>query len=224
MSSRNYLVNFEDLSLMERKGYKLGALAAGIERCAIKSIGTPNADIPGLEAIPESNKYLRVKTILDFINGAPGIPGSWPKSIDQRELATGPALNDFTAGSVTALDEMVTAPLAIAGVPYSCFQAVGAPQLLVGKLLVFFGISVEAAPNPASYLLFRKGGIAGNIQARFDLQGQSTRLAYDAFFSEPVIIDPSDVFAVQVICRIPGPAARIHLHNFLFEGTGEVIA
>lgn len=220
MSSRNYLVNFEDLSLMDRKEYKLLALAAGLERCQAKNVGSPNSDIQGLEALPESNKLARVKLIRDYIAA-----GGWPRSIDQRELATGPAQNDFTAASVTVLDEMVTAPLAAVGTAYSCFQAVGAPQLLVGKLLVFYGISIETAPTPVSYLLFRKGGIAGNIQARFDLQGQNTRLAYDCFFSEPVIIDPSDVFAIQVICRVAtAVAARIHLHNFLFEGSGEVIA
>ena len=218
MPARNYLLNQEDLTLTDKKEYKLNALAAGIERCSIKGIGTPNADVPGLEAVPEANKAARVKLIHDFIN-----TGSWPRSIDQRELVTGPARSDFAAA--TALDEMVTAALAAVGAAYSCFQAVGAPQLLVGKLVVFYGCSIETAPIPASYLIFRRGGVVGNIQAIFDLQTQDTRLAFDTFFSEPVIFDPNDIFAAQVLCKIAtGAAARVHLHNFLFEKSGDTIA
>lgn len=218
MASRNYLVNFEDLSLMDRRKLKVNALAAGLERCGVKSIGEVNADILGLENIPDSEKKRRVAHIAAFIE-----TGAWPRSIDQRELATGPALNDLAVA--TALDEMVTAPLAAVGGAVSCFQAVAAPQLLVGRLCVFYGVSIETVPIPVSYLLFRKGGVAGNIQARFDLQTQDTRLAYDALFSEPIVYDPQDVFAVQVICKIAtGVAARVHLHNFLFEPAGTTIA
>jgi len=216
MGSRNYLINTEDMTLTDKKDYKLKSLAAGLERCAIKGIGNVNADIPGLEGISEGNKEARVRHIARFI-----ATGEWPASVDQRELVTGPARTDFVAA--TALDEMVTAPLAVGGTAYSCFQAVAAPQMLINRLVVFWGVSIETVPIPVSYLLFRKGGAAGNVEAMFDCQPQNTRLAYDTYLSEPVVFDPMEVFAVQVVCRIVSPASRIHLHNFLFGPAGQTI-
>jgi|GEM_PF-1760643 len=217
MSVRNYLINVEDMSLSDKKGFKQAALAAGLERCASVGIGTLNADLPALEGIPEANKEQRVRSITSVI-----AKGEWPGSVDQRELVTGPLRTDFVVA--TALDEMVTAPLAAVGVAYSCFQAVAAPQLIINRLAVFYGVSINVFPQPVSYLLFRSGGAAGNVIAMFDLQGQDTRLAYDAFFSEPVVYDPQQVFAVQVVCKIPTAAAeRIHLHNFLFGPAGQTI-
>jgi len=216
MASRNYLINSEDLSLSDKKNYKMAAIAAGIERCAVKNVGSPNADIPGLLAIPDSKKNDRTSLLRSFIAS-----GEWPTSLDMRELATGPAAvrTDFVAPTVLA--EALTAPLAVVDTWYSCFQAVAAPQLLVGKLLVFFGVSIEAVPIPVSYLQFLRGT---NVQAVFDLQTQNTRLSFNAFFSEPVVFDPQDTFAAMVLCRIVSPASRVHLHNFLFEKAGDVIA
>lgn len=216
MASRNYLINTEDLTLTDKKEYKLAALAAGIERCALKNVGSPNADIPGLEAIPTGQKDQRIRQIRSFI-----LSGNWPRSIDQRELATGPAVvrTDFVAPTVLA--EALTFPLGVVNTWYSCFQAVAAPQLLVGKLIVFYGICV-LPPIAVSYLQFLRGT---NVQALFDLQTQNTRLAFDAFFSEPVVFDPQDIFAAQVLCSaVTGVAAQVHLHNFLFEKAGDVIA
>lgn len=215
--SRNYLVNTEDLTFTEKKGYRLNALAAGLERCSIKNIGDVNSDIANLQSIPESRKSDRVALIANHIN-----TGAWPASVDQRELVTGPARTDLAVG--TALDEMVTAVLAAVGVAYSCFQAVVSPQLLVNRLVVIWGVSVEVAPSPVSYLIFRKGGVAGNVEAIFDFQSQNTRLTNDAFFSEAVVFDPQEVFAVQVVARIAtAAAARIHLHNFVFGPAGQTI-
>lgn len=217
MSQRNYLINSEDLSLSDKKEYKMNALAAGLERCEVKGIGNLHADISGLQNIPAAAQSQRVKAIYEYIK-----TGRFPDTVDQRELVTGPARTDFVVA--TALDEMVTAPLAVVGVAYSCFQAVAAPQLLINRLVVFWGVSIETVPIPASHLLFRTGGAAGNVQAMFDLQSQNTRLAYDAYFSEPIVFDPQEVFAVQVLCRIAtGAAARIHLHNFLFGPAGQTV-
>jgi hypothetical protein len=220
MSSRNYLINTEDLSLTDRKEYKLAALAAGIERCAIKNVGSPNADIPGLERIAESENRERIALIRKFI-----LNGDWPRSIDQRELATGPVAirSDFTAATATAAAEGLTAPLILANTWYSCFQAVAAPQLLNGKLLVIYGVCVTTVPIPVTYLQFLRGT---NVQAVFDLQTQEARLAFDAFFSEPVVFDPQDIFAAQVLSNaVPlGAVAQVHLHNFLFEKSGDIIA
>lgn len=225
MASRNYLVNQEDLTLAEKREYKLRALAAGLERCTTPGVGIGNveADIPGLEAIPKAQVRQRVNLIKGFIS-----TGDWPRSVDQRELVTGPARTDFTAATATALDAMFTAALALVGAQYSCFQAVPAPQLLVNRLVVFYGVSLEAVavvpPIPVSHLLFRIGGVAGNVEALFDLQAQNTRLAIDCFFTEPVVIDPQQVFAAQVICRVAtGAAYQMHLHNFLFGPVGQTI-
>ena len=218
MGSRNYLVNTEDMTLTDRKEYKVKALAAGLERCSVRGIGNVNADIPDLQGIPDSDKGRRVDHIAKYIR-----PGIWPDSVDQRELVAGPARTDFTAATTPVLDAMFTAALAVVGVAYTCFQAIAAPQLLNNRLLVFWGFSMEP-PMGISHLIFRKGGAAGNVVAIFDVQTQNTRLAYDTFFSEPIVFDPQEVFAVQAVCRIAtGVAHPIHLHNFLFGPAGQTI-
>jgi hypothetical protein len=215
MGSRNYLINTRDLTLTDKKAYKTAALAAGIERCSRKSIGNPYSDIPTLQSIPEAQYNNRVRTIADYIS-----KGNWPASIDARELVTGPARSDLTVA--TALDAMRTAALALVGTWYSCFQAVAAPQLVAGKLLVVYGISVNTVPIPVSHIQFLRGT---NVQGLFDLQTQETMLEFDAFLSEPIVFDPQDVFAVQVLASVAtGAAAQVHLHNFLFENSGDVIA
>lgn len=216
MASRNYIVMSNDMSLSDKKEYRLRALAAGLERCGIKGIGNIDGDIAGLQSIPQTNKDMRVQCIKAFIQ-----TGAWPKSIDQRELAP---LTDL--GVPTALDMWLTAALAVVGTAYSCFQAVAAPQLVQGKLMVCYAISVDSTvvPMPVSRLVFRRGGAAGNIQAQFDLEPMAIRLEPDAFLSEAVVIDPQDTFAIQVICRAVAPATIVHIHNFLFEGAGLTIA
>lgn len=216
MASRNYLIMSNDMTLTDKKDYRLNALAAGLERCGLKNIGDINADIPGLQAIPMANKDARVTAIKSYI-----VTGQWPRSIDQRELAP---LTDLVVP--TGLDMWLTAALAVVGTAYSCLQAVAAPQLLVGRLMVCYAVSVESpvVPMPVSRLLFRRGGAAGNIQAQFDMEPMGVRWETDAFFSEPVVIDPNDVFAIQVLCRAVAAATIVHIHNFLFEGAGQVIA
>ncbi len=166
-----------------------------------------------------ADKEGRVALIRRFIEG-----GNWPRSIDQRELhpiAGGP---DLVAG--TALDMWVTAALAAIGTQYSCFQAVAAPQLIAGKLMVCYGVSIESAvvPMPVSRLTFRRGAAAGNIQAVFDLEPMGVRWEPDAFFSEPVVIDPQEIFAINALCRAIAAATIVHVHNFLFESSGSVVA
>jgi hypothetical protein len=218
MASRNYLVMSVDMTLTDKKEYRLNALAAGLERCAIKGIGDINADIPGLQAIPDAQKQARVKLIHDFI-----VTGMWPRSIDQRELAP---LTDLAA-PLPAQDSWLTAALAVGAPAVSALNAQVAYTLVVGKLMVCFGVSVESAivPMPVSRLIFRRGGAAGNIQAQFDMEPMGVRLEVDAFFSEPVVIDPQDLFAIQVLGRaVVAAGARVHVHNFLFESSGLVVA
>jgi hypothetical protein len=217
MSQRNYLINVQDMSLMDKREYKLKALAAGLERCEVKGIGNLNADIPRLQNIPSARINDRVQAIYAHLQ-----TGAFPESIDQRELVTGPARSDLVAA--TALDTMVTAALAVVGTPYSCFQAIGAPQLLINRLVVFWGVSVTTVPIPVSWLIFRTGGALGNVKGMFDLQPQNGRLEFDAFYSEPVVYDPQEVFAAQVLCSLAtGVAANVHLHNFLFGPAGQTV-
>ena len=217
MSSRNYLIMSNDMTLTEKRNYRMNALSAGLERCGIKSIGDVNGDIPGLQAIPLAKKEDRVKAILNHVGA-----GKWPKSIDQRELAP---LTDFVAAA--AQDSWLTVALAAVGTVYSALNALAAYQLPAGRLMVCYAVSVEsvAALFPVSRLIFRRAGVAGNIQAQFDMEAMGVRWEQDAFFSEPVVIDPQDTFAIQVMARVATAIGeRVHIHNFLFESSGGVIA
>lgn len=216
MASRNYLVLTNDMSLSDRKGYRTRALAAGLERCDNANIGDIDADVPGLQAIPAANKSGRVAHIVSYIQ-----TGAWPKTIDQRELA--PATDLVVAA---AQDSWLTAALAAVGTAYTCLNALVSPQMGLGRLMVCYGVSVESAvvPMPVSRLTFRRGGVAGNILAQFDMEPMGVRLEADAFFSEPVVIDPNEVFAIQALCRAIAVATRVHVHNFLYEGAGQTIA
>jgi hypothetical protein len=216
MASRNYLVISNDMTFTDKANYRLNALAAGLERCKIKGIGDLNADIPVLQSIPDADKPGRVKAIADYIK-----TGAWPRSVDQRELAP---LTDFVAPA--AQDSWLTAALAV-GVIASALNALAAYTFPAGRLMVCYGVSVESpvVPMPVSRLVFRKGGAAGNIQAQFDMEEIGVRLEPDAFFSEPVVLDPQEAFAIQVLGRAAVPAgARVHIHNFLFESAGMTVA
>jgi len=218
MASRNYLIMSDDMTLTDKKEYRMNALAAGLERCGLKGIGDIDADIPGLQAIPVADKEKRVGQIRGYIS-----TGAWPRSIDQRELQPG-QLTDLVA--VAAQDSWLTVALAVGGV-VSALNALAAYALVQGHLLVCYGVCVESpvVPMPVSRLIFRRGGAAGNIQAQFDMEPMGVRQQPDAIFSEPVVIDPQDVFAIQVMGRaVVAGGARVHVHNFLFESSGQLIA
>jgi hypothetical protein len=223
MASRNYIVITKRISMSDQKEYKLRALAAGLERCAIKNVGDVNADIPGLQALGESNKRARVDLIYKYIAPiANGGQAMWPRSVDQRALAP---LTDLVVPA--AQDSWLTAAFAAVNGFYTCLNAVAAPQLIQGKLMVCYGISYEgvAVPMPGSRLLFRKGGAAGNIQAQFDLEELGAAEEPDGFLSEPQVIDYTDPFAIQVRARNATLVGEVfHIHNFLFESAGTTIA
>ena len=217
MASRNYLIMSNDLTLTEKRDYRMTALAAGLERCGVKGIGNVEGDIPGLENIAATDKAKRVALIKSYIS-----TGQWAESIDQRELA--PATDLVVAA---AQDSWLTAAFAAGNAFYTCLNALAAPQLLQSELMVCYAVSVESvAPlMPASRLVFRRGGAAGNIQAQFDMEPMGVRLEPDAFFSEPVVIDPQEIFSITARCRaITGIGEIVHVHNFLFENAGNVIA
>lgn len=217
MPARNYLIMSNDMTLTDKKDYRLAALAAGLERCGVKSIGDIEADIPGLQAIPVGDKSHRVNHIKAYIS-----TGQWPRSIDQRELAP---LTDFVAAA--AQDSWFTVALAAVGAAVSALNALAAYTLPAGRLMVCYAVSVDSAavPMPVSRLIFRRGGAAGNIQAQFDMEPMGVRWEPDAFFSEPQVIDPQDLFAIQVLPRVATLVSeRVHVHNFLFESAGAVLA
>jgi hypothetical protein len=216
MASRNLLVMSNDMTLSDKAKYRWTAVAAGLERCGTKGIGDIDADVPGLQSIPLADKSRRVDCIRSYIT-----TGAWPRSIDQRELAP---LTDFVVAA--AQDSWLTAALVV-GTVVTALNALPAYTFPAGRLMVCYGVSVESpvVPMPVSRLIFRKGGAAGNILAQFDMEQMGVRWEPDAFFSEPVVLDPQEAFAIQVMGRaaVPG-GARVHVHNFLFESTGLTIA
>ena len=213
MSSLNFVLPTGSMTLTDQKEYRQGAIAAGIERAADKGIGNISDEIPGVANV--TNRAVRVQAILAYL-----LAGHVPPSIDIREMQL---IVDIPA---IVLDQWNTAALAVVGTAYSVFQAVAAPVLAANRLAVFYKVGVEAAaPIPVSRLTFRSGGAVGNIIGMFDLEQLVNRLETDGYFSEPVIIDPTATYAVQVTCRVAtGVFARVQLGCFVFEPAGTVIA
>ncbi|MBU0778374.1 hypothetical protein KKF82_08965 [Patescibacteria group bacterium] len=213
MSTLNYILPTGSMTLTDQREYRQMAIAAGIERAADKNIGNISDDVPGVAGV--ANRDARVNSILKYL-----LSGNVPPSIDIREMQV---LVDIPA---IVLDQWNTAVLAVVGTAYSVFQAVAAPVMAANRLAVFYKVGVEAvAPMPVSRLTFRSGGALGNIIGLFDLEQLVNRLETDGYFSEPVIIDPTATYAVQVTCRVAtGAIARVQLGCFVFEPAGTVIA
>lgn len=143
--------------------------------------------------------------------------------VSPSELCARQFLNVLDAG--TALEQWRTAALAVVGTAYSCFQAVAAPTLANNKLLVLYGVALEEVPVPVSRLTIRSGGAAGNIMAEYDLEQIINSLTLEGYFNEPICIDPTQIFAVQVTARIAtGLFTRVQFRNFLIEPIGQTIA
>lgn len=212
MGSRNYLIGKGSMTLTDQKDYRTKAIAALLARAHDKKIGTISDDeIPGFSSLGTADA--RYKAVLAFIRG-----GSMPAALDVREFQ--PVLD---AG--TALDQWNTAALAAVGTAYSCFQAVAAPVLAANKEAVFYKVAVETVAMPVSRLTFRSGGATGNIIAVFDLEQMIAELEWEAFFSEPVVIDPTIAFAAQVLCRVAtGVLARVQLGGLIAEPHGQTVA
>lgn len=213
MGSVNYLIHPGDMTMTERREYRLKALAAGISRCFAKNIGTPD-DVPGWQTAP--TPIAKANLVLNFLKA-----GGWPPSLDVKNLEN--SLIDLVVAP--ALDQWNTAALAVVGNAYSCFQGVAVPQLQDTKLVVFWRVAITTAPLPVSRLIFRNQAVAGNILGQFDLEMLDVKDTLEGFFSEPVIIDPRQLFAAQVIARIAtGVAALVQLDNFTFEIAGRTVA
>lgn len=213
MGSVNYLIHPDDLSLTAQQEYRYKALAAGISRAFAKSIGSPD-DVPGWGDAP--SERAKSKLVLDFIKA-----GNWPDSLDVKDLEN--SLVDLVVAPL--LDQWNTAALAAIGGAVSCFQGVAAPQLQDTKLAVFWRVSILTIPLPVSRLIFRTGGAAGNILAQFDLEQIGSKDTLEGIFSEPVVIDPRQVFAAQVLTSIlTGAAAQVILDCFVLEQAGRTVA
>jgi hypothetical protein len=201
MGSRQYIVPADLMTISDMKDYRVGALAAGIQRGFQKAIGTPQ---PGWEGLSIPATKARI------------VAGDWPSQIDSFEFQ-----NILHAGA--ALDQWNTAALAAVGTQYSIFQAIAAPaaNLRMNKIAVFYGVSIETVPNPVSRITFRKNTATGITMAEFDVETLGVMERVMGFFSEPVVIDNNVAFAAQVTARIAtGVLARVQLLSFIFEPAG----
>ena len=123
-----------------------------------------------------------------------------------------------------ALAQWRTAALAVIGTEYSCFQAVPAPILANNKCAVFYKIGCEEVPMPVARLRIRTAA-AGNLMAEFDLEQFVNAWTQEGYFSQPVPIDPTMTFAINVTARIAtGLFARVQLGGLVAEPTGQTIA
>jgi len=137
-----------------------------------------------------------------------------PSQLDVRDWQ-----NMLDAGTV--LEQWRTAPLLVVNNNYTVFQAVVAPVLAANKVAVFYGVGIEDVPLPVSQLVFRTGGINGNIMYQFDLEHMVNNLECVGYFSEPVVIGPTQPFAVQVVARIATLVfARVQLLAYTIEPKG----
>ncbi len=219
MGVKMFLVNTGSISLMDQKSFRTAALAAGLEACMSKPIGSVGTDIPGLPNVglglssPDAIRAARLALIQDYIS-----KGNWPGSVDVREARP---TADFGATN----DRWETAALAVAGNPYTVFNGAAAPTMASNKLAVFYRVSIEDAPPPVANLVFRSGGAAGNIIGQFDLEQILNRQDTEGYFSQPVVIVPSVAFAATVTARIATNAfARMQLGCFIFEPAGQTIS
>lgn len=201
MGSVNYLNPVDSMTLSDQKEFRLRALAAGLARAAFKKIGSIGDNLANFN---EAYKYIQ--------------NGGWPDSLDCREAQ--PIL-DFGC----ALDQWNTAALVAVGTPYSALQAIAAPALAANRIAVFYKIGVETVPMPISRVVFRSGGATGNIVGVFDTEQLINQQTWVGYFSEPVVIDPTTTFAVQVLARIAtGLLADVQLGCLIFEPAGTTIA
>lgn len=214
MGSRQYLIPTDSMTLADQKGYRINALAAGIQRALEKGIGTwdkkelPVAD-PANPTRPEFNSVVQFLT-----------KGNWPKSLDVREWQ--PTID---AGAAAGADFWNTAALAVVGALYSCLGAVATAPIAVraNKLVVFYKVAIPVAVIPVNRLVFRNNA-AGNFLAQFDLQPLFAQQTPEGYFSEPFVVDPNMTFAMQVMCMVVSAAIPVVPGNFVFEPSGQTNA
>jgi len=206
MSSKNYIIPTEDLTLTDKSDFKRKALAAGILRCyQLKIAPWDPSEIPS-----RTPNQLSMRDVYDYLVG-----GSWPSGLDVREFQP-------IADAGAALDQWNTPALAAIGTEYSVFQAIPVPAigLRATKLVVWYKVLVDSIPLPVSRLVFRKTAAAGSIMAQFDLEQLAAGQRLDGYLSEPQIWDPNLPYAINVMARIVAGVSRIVPGNFVFEPAG----
>lgn len=206
MSSISVLIPIGSMTLTDQKEYRLKALSAGFARSHKSGVGKilPE-EISGFDSLGTQAKINAVYQKL--------LTGWVPHEIDVHELQNLAA--DVTAAP--AVNDWLTAALAVVGTAYSCFQAVN-PTVPANKLHVYWKVSVETVPPPVNWLTFRTQGAVGNVVGLFDLSMLYTRQDTEGYFSEPIVYDPTTPYAVQATARIAtGLAARVILGAYVFE-------
>lgn len=120
--------------------------------------------------------------------------------------------------------QWLTAALAVVATEYSCFAAVAAPTLASNKVAVFYGMSLNTIPINISLLRFRLGGAAGNMIGEFDSSKIQAAEQMIGYFSTPMLIGPTDIFAASVMCVVASLVAEnVVLYGFTLEPKGQTI-
>jgi len=123
------------------------------------------------------------------------------------------------------LNQWNTAAMAAVGIEYSCFQAIPAPTLAANKVAVFYMVSIETVPPPVSLLRCRYGGAAGNLAFEFDMEQLNAAQELIGYFSEPFVVGPTGIFAINVMCRTATLVlARVILGGYIIEPLGQTLS
>lgn len=136
---------------------------------------------------------------------------------------------DIVADFGCGIGGWLTMPLNVVGVNYSVFATVVpgvvTPPVLVTQVVVFYKVCVETAGFNVDQLSFRQGVGAGTTKAVFWLEGLTTKLMPEGFFSEPVVYDKQQVMNVVVRCRIATTLRdRVSLGCLIVEPAGQTIS
>lgn len=213
MSSKAYTIASDFLPPGKQEDYRVGALAAGIQRAY--SLGIQSWDkmnVP-LEADRNTPSTPALGPLINWLRA-----GNWPANLDAREYEQ--ILDD---GAGAGADYWFTAALASVGTEYSLLGAVAVAPAAnrIKKITVFYGVQILTTPMPINRILFRRNAANGLLQAEFDTMQLATMLRQDGFFSEPVVWDNNTAYAVNGLCSIAtGVAATVILKNFVFEPAG----
>jgi len=216
MSSKAYIVPSDFTPPTKQEDYRVGALAAGMQRAY--KLGVQSWDHKNVPLSPDQNDPT-VPVLSELIAWLR--KGNWPQNLDAREFE--PIID---AGAGANLDFWYTAALAAIGTEYSITGAVSPCPAInrVKRIVVFYGVQVVTSPCPVNRLVFRRNtAVTGLLQAEFDLQQLATMLRVDGFFSEPVVWDNNTAYSVAALCQIAtGVAANVIPKNFVIEPAGTV--
>ncbi len=213
MSSKAYLIPEDNLTFSDQQKYRVGALAAGVQRAYNRGIASwdqiklplsPDANFKNTPDIGELKQYIA--------------SGGWPDNLDAREFQ--PILD---AGAGAGLDFWYTSPLLVVGNEYPCIgvvnPALGANR--INKIVSWYRVQVVTTPMPVNRILFRRNLLTGLLQYEFDLQQIASEERTVGYFSEPVVWDNNTNYSLSVLCRIATlVVAEVVVDNFVIEPAG----